>query len=292
MLLPKRVVEEKLLRFLEEDVGQGDITTFLAIPQGTTVEAEVVMKESGLVAGVEEALALCESLNLRAKALVPEGAHVEPVASILHIVGDAKSVLSAERTLLNVLSRMSGIATVTSRLVKKVRTAGYRTCIACTRKVAPGLGYFDKKSVFLGGGDTHRMHLDDLVLIKNNHQKIVGSVGNAVRKIHEAVSFSKKVEVEVTSAEDALEAVEAGADVVMLDNFSPTEVKETLIFLAKKGVRSKVLIEASGGITRKNILEYVATGVDIVSLGEITHSVRALDMSLEIIKVKKQTSKA
>lgn len=286
MFLPRRVVEEKLLRFLEEDVGQGDITTFLVIPDDTAVEAEVVMKESGLVAGIEEALALCESQNLRAKALVPEGALVEPTASILHIVGDAKSVLSTERTLLNVLSRMSGIATVTSRLVKKVRAAGYRTRVACTRKVAPGLGYFDKKAVFLGGGDTHRMHLDDLVLIKNNHQKIVGSVDNTVRKIRKAVSFSKKVEVEVTSAEDALEAVEAGVDIVMLDNFSPTEVKKTLVFLTKKAVRSKVLIEASGGITKKNILEYAATGVDIVSLGEITHSVEALDMSLEIVKVK------
>jgi nicotinate-nucleotide pyrophosphorylase (carboxylating) len=287
MFLPKRVLEEKLRSFLEEDVGQGDLTTYLTVPKDVVVEAEVVVKEGGLVAGIEEALILCESLNLQAEALTFDGDQVEPKTTLLRIVGDARTLLSAKRTLLNVLSRMSGIATMTNRLVGKVRAAGYRTRVSCTRKVAPGLGYFDKKAVFLGGGDTHRLHLDDLILIKDNHLKIVGNVGGAVRKAREAVSFSKKVEVEVASIEEALKAAKAGADIVMLDNFSPKKVKETVLALTKEGVRSKVLLEASGGITEKNILEYAAAGVDILSIGEITHSVKALDMSLEVFKVKK-----
>ena len=287
MFLPKRILEEKLRRFLEEDVGQGDITTHLTISKNTIVEAEVVVKEGGLVAGIEEALVLCESLNLQAKALVSDGVQVKPKIVILRIVGDAKTLLSAERTLLNILSRMSGIATTTNRLIGKVKAAGYKTRVACTRKVAPGLGYFDKKAVFLGGGDTHRLHLDDLVLIKDNHIKIVGNVGDAVRKACETVSFSKKVEVEVASVEDALEAAEAGVDIIMLDNFPPVKVKETVSILMKEGIRSKVLLEASGGITEKNILEYAAAGVDILSIGETTHSVKALDISLEVVNVRK-----
>jgi len=286
VFIPKRILEEKLRKFLEEDIGQGDLTTHLTIPKDTIVEAEVVAKEGGLVAGIEEALALCEGLNLQANALTSDGVEVKPKTFILHIIGDARTLLSAERTLLNVLSRMSGIATITNRLVGKIKAAGYKTRVACTRKVAPGLGYFDKKAVFLGSGDTHRLHLDDLVLIKDNHVRIVGSIESAVKKARETVSFSKKLEVEVTSTKDALKAAEASADIIMLDNFSPAEMKETVSFLKKKGVRSKVLLEASGGITEENILKYAAADVDIVSVGEITHSAKALDMSLEVVKVR------
>lgn len=245
------------------------------------------MKESGLVAGIEEALVLCASLNLQAKALTSDGAQVKPKNAILRIVGDARTVLSTERTLLNLLSRMSGIATATNHLLGKIKAAGYKTRVACTRKVAPGLGYFDKKAVFLGSGDTHRLHLDDLVLIKDNHIKIVGNIKKAMRRACETISFSKKIEVEVASVEDALEATKAGAAIIMLDNFSPAKVRKTVSFLTKKGVRNKVLLEASGGITEKNILEYAAAGVDVVSIGEITHSVKALDMSLEVVNVRK-----
>jgi len=245
------------------------------------------MKESGLVAGIEEALVLCASLNLQAKALTSDGAQVKPKNAILRIVGDARTVLSTERTLLNLLSRMSGIATATNNLLGKIKAAGYKTRVACTRKVAPGLGYFDKKAVFLGSGDTHRLHLDDLVLIKDNHIKIVGNIKKAMRRACETISFSKKIEVEVASVEDALEATKAGAAIIMLDNFSPAKVRKTVSFLTKKGVRNKVLLEASGGITEKNIIEYAAAGVDVVSIGEITHSVKALDMSLEVVNVRK-----
>ena len=268
-------------------MGQGDVTTLLTVPSGTIVEAEVVVKEPGVVAGVEEAQTLLQSFDLQARALVPDGAKVKEKTTVLRIVGDARTLLSIERTLLNLLTRMSGIATATSRLVEKVRSAGYKTRIACTRKVAPGLLYFDKRAVMLGGGDTHRLHLDDLVLIKDNHLAIAGAVGRAVKKARDAISFSKKIEVEVSTVDDALEAARAGADIVMLDNFSPRQAREAIGLLEKESFRNKILIEASGGINEQNILEFAAVGADILSLGKITNSAKALDMSLEVIRVVK-----
>jgi nicotinate-nucleotide pyrophosphorylase (carboxylating) len=288
MFLPKKMLEEKIRKLMEEDLGQGDITTLLTIPSGTIVEANIIAKESGVVAGIEEALTLLESLDFQARALVSDGTNIEEKTTILSIVGDARTLLSIERTLLNLLTRMSGIATKTSLLIQKVRHAGYKTRIASTRKVAPGLSYFDKRAVMIGGGDTHRLHLDDLVLIKDNHLAVVGNVGKAVKKVREAVSFSKKIEIEVSKENEALEAAKAGADIIMLDNFSPQQIRETIALLEKNGLRSKILIEASGGVNEQNILEFAATGVDIISLGEITHSVKALDMSLEVVKVRRK----
>jgi nicotinate-nucleotide pyrophosphorylase (carboxylating) len=289
--LPRKILEEKIRKFLEEDLGQGDITTLLTVPSGTIVEAEIVAKESGVIAGIEEVFTLLESFGFQVRVLVSDGSRVEGKAAVLKIVGDARTLLSIERTLLNLLMRMSGIATATSRLIEKIRRAGYKTRIACTRKVAPGLLYFDKRAVMLGGGDTHRLHLDDLIIVKDNHLMVVGDVGEAVKRVREAVSFSKKIEIEVSSDNEALEAAKAGADIVMLDNFSPQQIKNTLVLLDREGLRSKVLIEASGGINEQNVLEFAATGVDILSFGEITDSAKALDMSLEVVKVRKSKTK-
>lgn len=280
-------MEEKIRGFVEEDIGQGDVTTLLTIPPGTTVEAEVVAKESGIAAGVEEALTLLKSFDLEANALVSDGSKVEKKTVILKVVGDARTLLSIERTLLNILTRMSGIATATNQLVEKVKRSGYKARVACTRKVAPGLSYLDKRAVMLGGGDTHRLHLDDLVLIKDNHLAILGSINQAVKKVRSTVSFSKKVEVEVSTADEAVEAAKAGVDIVMLDNFSPQGVREAIALLEREGLRNKVLIEASGGINEQNILQFASAGADILSLGELTDSARALDISLEIVKVRK-----
>ncbi len=153
--------------------------------------------------------------------------------------------------------------------------------------MAPGLSYFDKRAVMLGRGDTHRLHLDDLVLIKDNHLAILGSIDQAVKKVRSTVSFSKKIEIEVSTTDEALEAAKAGADIVMLDNFSPQKVREAMALLERRGLRNKVLIEASGGINEQNILQFANAGADILSLGELTHSARALDISLEIVKVRK-----
>jgi len=182
---------------------------------------------------------------------------------------------------------MSGIASMTRRIVDKVENSGYKTQVACTRKVAPGLLYFDKKAVLVGGGDVHRLRLDDMVLIKDNHLAIAGDVTRAVKEAKSKGSFSKKIEIEVSTPEEALKAVEANADIIMLDNFSPTQIQKTLELLEKNGLRGRVLIEASGGINEGNVLEFASTGVDILSLGAITQSAKALDMSLEVVKVRK-----
>ncbi|UCE44450.1 MAG: carboxylating nicotinate-nucleotide diphosphorylase [Candidatus Bathyarchaeota archaeon] len=288
MFLPEEVLDEKIRRFLEGDIGQGDITTLLTIPHGIVVEAEVVAKEEGIVAGVEEVSAFLTNLGFEVDALVSNGSGVEKGTITMRIVGDARTLLSIERTILNLVTRMSGIATKTSRVIEKVRDAGHKCRIACTRKVAPGLSYFDKKAVMLGGGDTHRLHLDDLVLIKDNHLAIIGDVGEAVKRARKGASFSKKIEIEVSSEKEALDAVEAGADIIMLDNFSPQRIRDTISLLKKRGLRDKVFVEASGGINELNIVEFAATEVDILSLGEITASTRALDMSLDIVKITEE----
>ncbi|MEM3577617.1 MAG: carboxylating nicotinate-nucleotide diphosphorylase [Candidatus Bathyarchaeia archaeon] len=277
-------MEEKLQKILAEDVGQGDITTALIVPPEKTVEAQVIMKESGVAAGVEEAKTFLESFGLKVEALVADGAHVKTGQVLMKIFGNARTVLTAERTVLNILSRMSGIATTTRRLVEEVRKAKLKTKIACTRKTAPGLLYFDKKAVWIGGGDTHRLHLDDMVLIKDNHIAVAGGIKEAVTEARKRVSFSKRIEVEVSKTSDVLTAVKAGADIVMLDNFTPEKIRKAIEILKKEGFYGKVLLEASGGITTKNFMEFASTGVDIVSLGEITASPKTLDISLEIVK--------
>jgi nicotinate-nucleotide pyrophosphorylase (carboxylating) len=203
----------------------------------------------------------------------------------MKISGNAQTILSAERTMLNLLSRMSGIATATRRLAEKLRKANATAKIAATRKTAPGLGYFDKKAVLIGGGDPHRLRLDDMILVKDNHIAIAGSVETAVKKA-KAASFSKKIEVEVASATDALKAAEAGADIIMLDNFSPKQIREAVEALKKAGFFGKILVEVSGGITEQNLLEYASAQVDTISMGAITHSAKALDISLEVTAVK------
>jgi nicotinate-nucleotide pyrophosphorylase (carboxylating) len=286
MFLPRKTLEGKLRRMLAEDVGQGDITSAFIVPEECIAEAEVIAKEHGVAAGIEETVVLLESLGLKFEAFVKDGDEIKPKQVLLKVYGDARTILTVERTLLNIVSRMSGIATTTRKLVEKIRKAGYKTKVACTRKTAPGLLYFDKKAVLIGGGDTHRLHLDDMILIKDNHIKIARSVEKAVKTAKEKASFSKKIEVEVSNVEEALAAAKAGADIIMLDNFSLNQVKMAVERLRNAGFLSKVLLEASGRITAENIVAYASTGVDIVSLGEITHSPRALDISLEITKVK------
>jgi nicotinate-nucleotide pyrophosphorylase (carboxylating) len=286
MFIPRKIIEEKLLAILAEDIGQGDITTAAIVPSGVAAEAVVIAKEEGIAAGIEETTILAESLGLKAEAAISDGEKIKKGQVILKISGDARTILSAERTMLNLLSRMSGIATTTRKLVERLRRAKLATKVAATRKAAPGMLYFDKKAVFIGGGDPHRLHLDDMILIKDNHIVVAGSVETAVKRARLNASFTKKVEVEVTKVADALIAAKAGADVVMLDNFSPKQIREAVESLKKTGFFGKVLLEVSGGITESTLLEYASTGVDVLSLGELTHSVRALDVSLEITRVR------
>jgi nicotinate-nucleotide pyrophosphorylase (carboxylating) len=285
MFLPRRILEEKLRNMLAEDIGEGDVTTALVVPAGATAEAEVRCKEQGVAAGIEEATVLLESLGLEVQASFKDGEEIKANQAIMKISGDARTILSVERTLLNLLSRMSGIATTTRQLVKQIQRAKLKTKVACTRKTAPGLLYLDKKAVLVGGGDTHRLHLDDMILIKDNHITMAGNLQDAVRRAKERASFSKKIEVEVASVTEALRAAQSGAHIIMLDNFSPKQIEGAVEVLEKAGFFGKVLLEASGGITAQNLIEFASKKVDIVSLGEITESARALDINMKVTKV-------
>lgn len=290
MFVPRKVLEEELRQMLAEDIGQGDITTALIVPAESASEAQVIAKEAGVAAGIDEAKILLESLGLKIETLIEDGGEIKKKQTIMKIFGDTRTILSVERTMLNLLSRMSGIATTTRRLTEKLQKAKLKTKIAATRKTAPGLLYFDKKAVLIGGGDTHRLHLDDMILVKDNHIVIAGDVEKAVRQVKEKASFSKKIEVEVSTGADVLKAARAGADIIMLDNFSTKQIEEAIKSLKKAGFFGRILLEASGGITAENFLDF-ASKVDIVSMGELTHSVKALDISLEITKVhEKQKS--
>lgn len=274
------VLREALAKFLEEDIGKGDITS--EIVPNDPVKAKIVCKEKAVIAGLHEASILFEIVGCEVRTLVTEGSFVKPNSTIINIAGEARSILSAERTVLNVLMRMSGIATETRRYIDEVRKINPNVRIACTRKTAPGFRVFDKRAVKVGGGETHRMRLDDMILIKDNHLAIVGSASKAVKLAKERDSSRNKIEIEVRSLNDAIEAVNAGADIIMLDNLTPKQVHSIVKTLKKKGLRDKVTIEVSGGITHKNVKQYAAADIDLISIGSITHSVRAVDMSLEI----------
>ncbi len=285
MFMPRKILEGKLLQFLAEDIGQGDVTTAAIVPEEESVEAAIGAKEAGVVAGIEEATVLADALGVEAQAFLSDGEEVKKEQVFLKLIGDARTVLTAERTMLNLLSRMSGIATTTRRLTDKLRKAKLTTKVAATRKSPPGLLYFDKKAVQVGGGDPHRLHLDDMVLIKDNHIALAGYVEKAVKKAKASTSFTKKIEIEVANVDDAVAAAKAGADIVMLDNFTSKQAKQAVEAFKKAGFYGKVLLEASGGITEETMLDYASSGVDVLSLGELTHSVRALDVSLEITRV-------
>jgi len=283
------IVEHALRSVLAEDIGYGDITTNALVDSKLRAEGRIVCKESALIAGVEEALLLLKLVSCEGKAEVHDGDRVKEGATVLSGRGPARSLLYVERTMLNLLSHMSGIATATADLVSIVRKerAG-KVKVACTRKTIPGLRYFEKKAVMLGGGDSHRLRLDDAVLIKDNHLALAGSIRESVRHARTVVSFTKKIEVEATTPDQAVDAAEAGADIVLLDNMTPREVQRSLSLLEAKSIRKRVLVEASGGITRENIASYAKTGVDVVSVGAITHSARAIDMSMEVHASKRR----
>lgn len=269
---------------LAEDIGQGDVTAAAIIPQDATVLAAVIAKDAGIVAGIEEAQILAESLGLKVRSTVTDGERIKNNQVLMQINGDAQTILTVERTMINLLSRMSGIATTTYKMMELLRKAKSKAKIAATRKSVPGMLYFDKKAVMLGGGDEHRLHLDDMVLIKDNHIAIVGSARDAVELAKEKVSFTKKIEVEITRPSDVVKVAEAGADIIMLDNFSPEEVDDAVKRLKDAGLQKNILLEISGGIDSETLLDYALAKVNIISMGELTHSVKSLDISLEIIR--------
>src|SRR5256885_4788726 len=218
------LIEETLEKFLDEDIGHGDITTDALVDSRTKATGQVVCKERAVIAGLSESIILLKLLGCEGKVKIRDGQEVPAGTIILEVHGYASSLLKVERVLLNLLSHMSGVATATAELVSIVKKNRSSARIACTRKTLPGLRHFEKRAVELGGGDTHRLRLDDAVLIKDNHLELAGSIDACVRKAKEAVSFTKKVEVEVTTAHQAVQAAQAGADIISLDNMTPKGV--------------------------------------------------------------------
>ena len=283
--MAEEVVYRKILSFLEEDTPFWDTTTDILIPKGVAVRVRVIAKQRCVVACLDDVSYFLKRLGLEVKQLARDGDTVDEGAAILEVTGSARVVLGVERTLLNILMHCSGIATEVRKLVELVRRVNSRVRVAATRKTLPGLRYFEKKAVAIGGGDTHRLSLSDAILIKDNHIRIVGSVEEAVKIAKASASFVHKVEVEVSTPEDAVKAAESGADIIMLDNMKPSEVARVAEELRKRGLRERVLLEVSGGITPDNILEYAKLDVDVISCGYITISSRAVDMSLDVVEV-------
>jgi nicotinate-nucleotide pyrophosphorylase (carboxylating) len=276
------LIEDSLRRFLDEDIGHGDITTDALVDPASKATGTVICKERAVIAGLSESITLLKLLGCEGTSKVPDGQEVPSGTIILEVSGSGSALLKLERVLLNLLSHMSGVATATAELVNIAKKNGSSTRIACTRKTLPGLRYFEKRAVELGGGDTHRLRLDDAVLVKDNHLALAGSITESVKKAKAKVSFTKKIEVEATGPDQAVEAALAGADIVLLDNMTPHEVKRSVDVLEAKKLRSHVLVEVSGGITRENLASYAEIGVDVISVGSITNSARAIDMSLEL----------
>ncbi len=268
-----------LLGFLREDAPFGDVTSEAVVPEGINAKAVIIAKQEGVIAGVEEAKALFEHFGVKVEVRKHDGERVRKGDAILELEGDARSILLVERTALNVMGRMSGIATEVRRLVDKVRAVNPKVRVAGTRKTL--LKQIDKRAILIGGGEPHRFSLSDAILIKDNHLVLV-PLEEAIKRA-KAFSVYKIVEVEVETLEDALKAAKAGADVVMLDNMTPEEIAGTIEALNSEGLRDRVKIEVSGGIIPENIEEYAALDVDVISLGYLTHSVRNFDVSLEII---------
>jgi len=266
--------KKQLLQFLAEDIGKEDITS--ALLSKRKISVRIISRESAIVAGTTYAKEIFKLKGCNSKILKKDGSKIKPNQIVMTVTGDAGKILTCERTALNLLTRMSGIATQTNELVKKIPK---KTKLYATRKTAPGLRYFDKEAVEIGGGKKHRLRLDEMVMIKDNHIAVENSLLSIIKK---AKRKYKKFEVEVENTSDAVLAAKEGATIIMLDNFSPSQIKRTIKVLKNQKLRNKVMLEASGGINSRNISKYGQTGVDIISVGSITNSVKGIDMSLEI----------
>jgi len=271
------IVRDIVRRALEEDIGHADVTTQSVVPPEARCWGAVVARREGIVAGLRVAETVFRELDdaVEFRARVADGSFVAEGATVATVAGSARSILTAERTALNFLQRMSGIATVTRRYVSAVEGTGAR--ILDTRKTAPGLRCLDKWAVALGGGSNHRFGLYDGILIKDNHLRLAGGVATAVTAARRNAPHGLKIQVEVETLEQVHEALESGADALLLDNMSVSDLRAS-VGLAK----GRALTEASGGVNLETVREVAETGVDFISVGALTHSVPALDIALDI----------
>ena len=279
--LPEKEVDAVIDVALNEDTGHGDVTSEALIPPALAGKAEVLVKEKGVLAGIEIAARVFHRVDplLKIDILIKDGTAIKPGDIAATIVGSVTGVLKAERTALNFLQRLSGIASLTAQYVAEI--SGFDAKIVDTRKTTPGLRRLEKYAVRVGGGQNHRMHLGDAVLIKDNHIAALRAMGmglkDIVAKARKNAPSGITIEIEVTGAREAVDALKAGADIIMLDNMSVNEMKQVVNMVA-----GKAKLEASGGITLTNVRQVAMTGVDIISIGALTHSYKALDISLEM----------
>ncbi|MCR8987334.1 carboxylating nicotinate-nucleotide diphosphorylase [Brevibacillus laterosporus] len=282
MLWNKRELQRKIEEWLFEDVGHGDITTMTTIPADEKGTGILYAKESGLIAGLDIAEQVFHTVDheLSFQRFVTEGSQVQKGDVIAEVTGSVQAILTGERLALNLLQRLSGIATRTQLFVKEISHTQAR--IVDTRKTTPGLRLLEKYAVRVGGGHNHRFALYDAVMIKDNHSKGAGGIKEAVRKAREAIPHTMKIEVEAESLMQVHDALEAGADIIMLDNMSCDMMREAVQIIS-----GKAIIEASGGVTLETVRAIAETGVDVISVGGLTHSVAALDISLDLNQRKR-----
>ena len=271
----------RLREMLAEDVGKGDITTSAVFPAGMKVRGTMVAQEAGIAAGLAESAWLFRSAGLKARMVARDGERVKKGSPLLEFGGSAQKAFEVERTALNIIGRMGGIATETAKAVGIAKKAGARAKIAATRKTV--LKWFDKKAVVLGGGIPHRMGLYDGMLVKTSHVRLAGGVEKALESAKRNAR-GKKVEIEVSSPEDALIAAKNGADAVMLDNFSHPGIRRALKLIGDAGLRKRLTIELSGGIDLKNLKKFAKHDADWISMGCLTHSPKWMQVGMRITR--------
>lgn len=281
MYLSMRALQPKIIEWLEEDVGSGDITTENIIPQTATTVGLIQAKQHGIVAGIDVARLVFTTLSpdIIFTPMVQDGDVVEEHTILAKIEGDARVILTGERLALNLMQHMSGIATLTASFVKLAE--GTKAHVVDTRKTLPGLRMLEKYAIRVGGGRNHRMGLYDAVMIKDNHIKVAGSIKRAIEMTRAEISHTIKIEVETETLEQVKEAVEAKADIIMLDNMSVDMMTEAVRY-----IDGRAIVEASGGVTKERLAAIAKTGVDVISSGALTNSAPILDISLDIGEIK------
>lgn len=275
------LIDKIIVLAIEEDIDTGDITTNALVPETSMAVAEMTAKADGVISGIEIARKVFEQIdkNILWTPFVNEGDHVKKGDRIVRIEGSFRALLTAERTALNILQRMSGIATAVSLYVKELEGTG--TNLLDTRKTAPGMRILDKMAVKAGGGTNHRMGLYDMALIKDNHIKVAGGIPNAVIQVRKSIKPGISIEVEVTNLDETQQAIDSGADIIMLDNMNTAQMAQ-----AVKLINGRAKTEASGNMTLSRVKEVASAGVDFISVGALTHSVTALDISMNIVPAK------
>ena len=274
-------LDTEIERFLQEDISNGDITSDLFIDSNSISDAQILSREPGLLSGRNELTQIFDYFNIKSNWSFKDGEYFDSNTQIVKLNGSSKSLLLSERVSLNLLGHMSGIATSTNHAVTITKKISPNTNISATRKTLPGLRKYEKYSVIVGGGLPHRYDLNEMILIKDNHNKLITNLKESVNTARDKIDSNKKIELEVDSLESALNAVDLDVDIILLDNMTPEDISKFILKL--KQISEPPLTEASGGINFSNLESYASTQVDIISMGALTHSSKSIDFSLQII---------